>query len=59
MMAPWEFTRKYCKNCGSLLCGGIDDEEWRETCIYYNKELFGYPCGDCVLRHICKTQEFC
>lgn len=40
-MAPWEFTRKYCQNCGSLLCRGIDDEEWRETCICYQKEFFG------------------
>ena len=34
-MTREEFFDNYCVLCGSQRCGGIDDEEMREGCTYY------------------------
>lgn len=40
-MTEKEFEKKHCLLCGTQLCGRISDEEMREGCFYYQKEILG------------------
>ena len=40
-MTEKEFEEKYCNLCGTQRCGGITDEEMREGCSHYQKEILG------------------
>lgn len=31
-MTKREFSEKYCRYCGSIVCGGVGDEEFSEGC---------------------------
>lgn len=65
-----EFEQKFCKLCGTQLCGGVLDEELREGCLEYR---YYFPhgertaicgadgCDGCLFQHtgdieICKKQ---
>jgi hypothetical protein len=32
-----EFNEKYCKRCGTQMCMGVYDKEWREGCIIWKE----------------------
>ena len=36
-----EFAKVHCEMCGTQRCGGVYDEEMREGCEYYQKEILG------------------
>ena len=36
-----EFREKHCSVCGSQLCGGVDDEPFRDGCKHYQREVLG------------------
>lgn len=40
-MTHEEFTEKYCNNCGTQRCAGINDEDFREGCLDYRREFYG------------------
>ena len=33
-MTKEEFEKEYCDWCCTQRCGGVNDKEWREGCIY-------------------------
>lgn len=34
-----EFSKKYCRECSSLVCGGVRDTVAREGCKHYRREM--------------------
>ena len=38
-MTKEDFVKKYCNLCGSQMCFGIEDKDFRDGCTYY-KEHF-------------------
>ena len=38
-MTKKEFYNKYCRMCGTQRCGGPDDENFRDGCPFYRKEI--------------------
>lgn len=40
-MTEKEFYDKYCHLCGSQRCGGVFDEDMRDGCSHYQKEILG------------------
>lgn len=57
-MTEKEFIEKYCRLCGSQRCAG-PEMDWDSSCPRYDKEVLGYPCGDCDLWHICRVEAYC
>ena len=42
-ITPQHFYEKYCKQCGTQRCMGVDDEIMREGCAHYRTEMLNEP----------------
>ena len=49
-----EFEEKFCKLCGTQLCGGVLDEELREGCLEYR---YYFPHGERTTIRVAKIDE--
>ena len=52
-----EFAKVHCEMCGTQRCGGVNDEEMRDGCDYYRKEILGQQTLHELLEEISKQKH--
>lgn len=53
-----EFREKYCTMCGTQLCGGVTDEDFRDGCAHYQREILKQPTLQDILSSLPRQPKY-